>query len=339
MTPRRRRRATADPFRGARRGGLPRARRVVGADPRAGRVRSGRSRSGDGDGDGNGPGGACTGGARCAAAVSTRRATRGDARRVSEPRDAPVDRYALPRHRWWPVPAGARPARVTRVSRRRRARLREHASPAGSAGGVHRGDSVPRGRVPSARERAGTRSARDSRRANATFEFSNRIDEKTNRKAPEWTAAGRASKRSAGIGRGGAFGAVDAPGKKVLGKSFYDASVRVPPGDDAYHRSRLANHRSVLAGGSRRAGSDDGSDHRPAADADDDARSLSSLASAKRTSSKRATMTEIRAREIRRPREIRLPLRCSQVFPGCPRRSRGAPAWTRSARSGGRDLV
>ena len=250
-------------------------------------------------------------------------------------RDAPVDRYALPRHRWWPsacwratcLSHPSFPPATSASSRTRFACWRREA----------RRDSVPRGRVPSARE--GTRSrgsARDSRRANATFEFSNRIDEKTNRKAPEWTAAGRASKRSAGIGRGGAFARwTRFRGKKVLGKSFYDASVRAPPGDDAYHRSRLANHRSVLAGGSRRAGSDDGSDHRPAADADDDARSLSSLG--EEASSVRDDDGDTRA-EIRRPREIRLPLRCSQVFPGCPRRSRGAPAWTRSARGGGTRL-
>lgn len=194
------------------------------------------------------------------------------------PRDAPVDRYALPRHRWWPKCLLARdllespefPAGDERVFEKTLRLLEAQAACAEilfPEDGFH------------LLANAFARSARDSRRANATFEFSNRIDEKTNRKAPEWTAAGRASKRSAGIGRGGAFARWTRRGKKVLGKSFYDASVRAPPGDDAYHRSRLANHRSVLAGGSRRAGSDDGSDHRPAADADDDARSLSSLAS------------------------------------------------------------
>ena len=194
------------------------------------------------------------------------------------PRDAPVDRYALPRHRWWPKCLLARdllespefPAGDERVFENTLRLLEAQAACAEilfPEDGFH------------LLANAFARSARDSRRANATFEFSNRIDEKTNRKAPEWTAAGRASKRSAGIGRGGAFARWTRRGKKVLGKSFYDASVRAPPGDDAYHRSRLANHRSVLAGGSRRAGSDDGSDHRPAADADDDARSLSSLAS------------------------------------------------------------
>ena len=191
------------------------------------------------------------------------------------PHGAPVDRYALPRHRWWPkcllardllespeFPAEKLERGVTLCLLEAQAACAEVLFP---EDGFH------------LLANAFARSARE-RDANATREDENRTDEKThrNRKAPDWTAAGRAGKRSAGVGRGGAFARWTRRGKKALGKSFYDASVRGPPGDDAYHRSRLANHRSVLAGSSRLM---TGSDDRPAADADEDARSLSSLAS------------------------------------------------------------
>ena len=177
-----------------------------------------------------------------------------------------------------------------------------------------------------------TRGAR-TRRLNSRIESTRRRIERLPNGPPRGARVNvRRASGAAARSRGGRAG-----GAKVLGKSFYDASVNEPPGGQrAPHRSRLANHRSVLAGGSRRAGSDDGSDHRPAADADDDARSLSSLASARRGRLRNApTMEEIRAREIRRPREIRLPLRCSQVFPGCPRRSRGGALRGRAPREAG----
>ena len=191
------------------------------------------------------------------------------------PRDAPVDRYALPRHRWWPKCLLARDLlespEFPAEKLERGVTLRLLEAQAACAEVLFPEDGFH------LLANAFARSARE-RDANATMENKNRTDEKThrNRKAPDWTAAGRAGKRSAGVGRGGAFARWTRRGKKALGKSFYDASVRGPPGDDAYHRSRLANHRSVLAGSSRLM---TGSDDRPAADADEDARSLSSLAS------------------------------------------------------------
>ena len=200
------------------------------------------------------------------------------------PHGAPVDRYALPRHRWWPkcllardlldgsppeFPAGDELC-VT---------LRLLEAQAACAEVLFPEDGFHLLANAFVRE-----SARERESLNATHtEDENRTDtskQTHSRKAqaPAWTAAGRAGKRSAGVGRGGAFARWTRRGKKALGKSFYDAGVRGFPVHDAYHRSRLAKFaNSVLAGSSGvRAGSDD---RGPATDADEDARSLSSLAS------------------------------------------------------------
>ena len=201
------------------------------------------------------------------------------------PHGAPVDRYALPRHRWWPKCLLARdllespPTFPAGVSNSRGVTLRLLEAQAACAEVLFPEDGFHLLANAFVRE-----SARLPRDVNATHtEDENRTDtSKTHSRkaqAPAWTAAGRAGKRSAGVGRGGAFARWTRRGKKALGKSFYDAGVRGFPVHDAYHRSRLANHdSSVLAGSSRgvRAGSDD---RGPATDADEDARSLSSLAS------------------------------------------------------------
>jgi hypothetical protein len=166
--------------------------------------------------------------------------------------DSPVDYYALPRHVWWPKSLLARDlidnAHFGDDETKESLRLLEAQAACAEVlfpeDGFHVLANAKARFVRAKRERA--KDAVDGDEADTE----NTPDHQNSRlqSLEDWTAtwAARSRKRSTGVGRvGGVYARWTLQGKKALGKSFYDSTVRGVRGNDAYHRSRLATNKTI----------------------------------------------------------------------------------------------
>ena len=163
------------------------------------------------------------------------------------PRDSPVDYYALPRHVWWPKSLLARDlidnAHFGDDKTKESLRLLEAQAACAEVLFPEDGFHVlanAKARFVRARliahngDEADTENTPENRNSRQSLE--------------DWTAAfaARSRKQCSGVGRvGGAYARWTLLGKKALGKSFYDSTVRGVRGNDAYHRSRLATNKTI----------------------------------------------------------------------------------------------
>jgi hypothetical protein len=169
------------------------------------------------------------------------------------PRDSPVDYYALPRHVWWPKSLLARDlidnAHFGDDETKESLRLLEAQAACAEVlfpeDGFHVLANAKARFVRAKRERA-----KDAAFDGDEADTENTPDHRNSRlqSLEDWTAtwAARSRKRSTGVGRvGGVYARWTLQGKKALGKSFYDSTVRGVRGNDAYHRSRLATNKTI----------------------------------------------------------------------------------------------
>ena len=167
------------------------------------------------------------------------------------PRDSPVDYYALPRHVWWPKSLLARDlidnAHFGDDETKESLRLLEAQAACAEVlfpeDGFHVLANAKARFVRAKRERAKDADGDEADTENTPDHQNSRLQS-----LEDWTAtwAARSRKRSTGVGRvGGVYARWTLQGKKALGKSFYDSTVRGVRGNDAYHRSRLATNKTI----------------------------------------------------------------------------------------------